>query len=526
MSLIIRFFRLVIFFLYPSICFTQSCNHSFLSDFSVTAKDTYENSIAVIQSLGQSHGTAYLVDQRGYFITAYHVVKETHQNNKALTGYIPSLSSYEVTFEFRIIDVMPERYQDLALIKIQNTDDWDRVKRYTRPLDPEFINAQSAISATCLGYPGSNIEQLNQFPGSLSSSNYHKGNTLRFNIPSDVGNSGGPLINRKGRFLGTLVEYEPRYGSFGYFSIVRNHKKLFDSIPLNAKVINFDRELLQGTLQEKDLEYILRESSNRTTALTNLELYLWGREIAKSPSRYAQIEAWSCIIQAFIDRMRDAEFIANLSHISRQDDLARNFYNSPNPTNHGQEVIRDFSKLSLGKKISFYFLNQQLTVDSVLTSDFLMEDRELLLDQVKIEAVIDGLGRKYLANLFKDYGLNLLKTYKESRRPNSQKSITDLIKSAIAFNWAVKIYEPYQANLYGNDVAESLFKLKAYKMAASVYAMAWNLGFKRDHVKDSFMFMQALSKGTEDIESIPSLTPNSLDKYLAGLLAEQEGPSL
>ncbi len=493
----------------------EDCKYSFSADFEISPIRTYNSSIAIIATEGSKHGTAYLIDGRGYFITAYHVIKDFQQGLKIL-GHIPQLSSFHDRLEFEVVEFLEDRFIDLALLKVIDND-WKKVSEYTTPLDPEFGEVNTDEWATCLGYPGSSTSSINKFDGTLVSE--RRFNTLQFQMSTYTGNSGGPLVNKKGRFLGTLVEYDSYNQNYGYFSLMENHKKLFDHIPINAKINDLEKQILRGNLAEKDLQVFLREGIN-AYSLSNLEMYLWGRKIAQKP--YIKLpEIWNCVMQAFSIRIPNANFLKELYHISTIDDVARDLINTSwtaKLAGEEQRTIDDFLKMALEEKIAWYFKDRNLKFDSVLTPKYFLNNKvDDLFDSVRIKSVEKGYGKRYVSNLMKDYALNLLNTAKKSQDFNAATTRTQFIKAAIAFNWAAKIYEPFRARIYGNYIGECLFKLGEFSIAAEVYASAWNSGFNPSFVLSSYKFMSNLSNSSTTIEQAPKINGSKLDEQLSTL---------
>lgn len=137
--------------------------------------------------------TAFLIDQRGFLLTSYHVVK----NNVSIVVEIRSDSLIEVSADLVAFD---ERL-DIALLQLDTTLSlqFDRV--------PFTINGEAdrGEEVFTLGYPTSKTDGVYEL-GAIASSTGFKDDTVSYqvSIAINAGNSGSPLFNTKGELIGIV----------------------------------------------------------------------------------------------------------------------------------------------------------------------------------------------------------------------------------------------------------------------------------------------------------------------------------
>ncbi len=147
---------------------------------------------------GECTGTGFFINNKGHFITNYHVVDEA----KVIQIKIPSLG-FEM-FEAEIIGVSPER--DIALLKLKD-DDFKRVQAelgeeipFLKLGDSDSVLRTQEIMA--LGYPLS-LPTLKSTQGTVSGRERLGCHSyLQTTAPLNPGNSGGPALDLSGEVIG------------------------------------------------------------------------------------------------------------------------------------------------------------------------------------------------------------------------------------------------------------------------------------------------------------------------------------
>jgi S1-C subfamily serine protease len=137
-------------------------------------------------------GTGFLVDVKGYLVTNAHVVENVKyvavQNAKGQ--------------EFRAKIVFTDSKRDLAILKVVDTS-------FKSPANIPYTikNGSTAIAESIfsLGFPR-NDDDIVYGEGYLAAKTGYNGDTLavQISINANRGNSGSPIINRKGEIIGVL----------------------------------------------------------------------------------------------------------------------------------------------------------------------------------------------------------------------------------------------------------------------------------------------------------------------------------
>jgi S1-C subfamily serine protease len=146
----------------------------------------------------KGYGTGFLVQNNGYIITNYHVVKNANKikvidNNK------------NISFNAEIIE--KDISNDLALLKVM--DQKFLTLGYSVPYTISKSPVKISDRVFCLGYPdpknlGTKIKYVE---GIISALTGFKDNFSNIQITAPVypGNSGSPLFNEKGELIGVIV---------------------------------------------------------------------------------------------------------------------------------------------------------------------------------------------------------------------------------------------------------------------------------------------------------------------------------
>ncbi|MDB9971179.1 serine protease [Alphaproteobacteria bacterium] len=157
----------------------------------VDAKEAIEDNPKEIpinpdKNQGVASGTAFAVNNNGYFVTNEHVVRNCSSLGIVMKGEIYPASIYSKNSEL-----------DLAIIKTNPSISESYIK-----FSPEIKTGQS-ISA--LGYPLVDVlgAEIKVTTGIISSMSGYKGNNnhLGFTAPIQPGNSGGPIVDQYNRLV-------------------------------------------------------------------------------------------------------------------------------------------------------------------------------------------------------------------------------------------------------------------------------------------------------------------------------------
>lgn len=154
-------------------------------------------------------GTGFFIDKEGHILTNYHVI----QNTSEIKINIPSINNKLLKAD--VIGIYPER--DIALLKLTSSSKNFLIKKINKIShlqlgdsnnikSGEFIltlgypkNSPNLISTIGLiGTPNINNYIFNQFPHNFPDLY----NYIEISAPINRGNSGGPLLNYKGKVIG------------------------------------------------------------------------------------------------------------------------------------------------------------------------------------------------------------------------------------------------------------------------------------------------------------------------------------
>ncbi|MBI5371710.1 MAG: trypsin-like peptidase domain-containing protein [Sphingobacteriales bacterium] len=135
-------------------------------------------------------GTGFIIDAKGYLVTNAHVVEGAHniaiQNNKG---------------EFTARVVYIDQLRDIAILKIED----ENFKPFTSvPYAISKTESKLAEPIFTLGFPRNDVVVYGQ--GYLSAKTGFNGDTLscQLELAANRGNSGSPILNKKGEVIGIL----------------------------------------------------------------------------------------------------------------------------------------------------------------------------------------------------------------------------------------------------------------------------------------------------------------------------------
>lgn len=177
-------------------------------------------------------GTGFLIDPKGYIVTSAHVLTDA-------TGVILQNNAGH---EFRAKILMTDRSRDLAILKIE---DEDFSPRASLPYGISRTGIELAEPVFTMGYPK---DEVVYGEGYLSASSGLEGDTLSYQITisANPGNSGGPVINRKGEVIGILNARQAKAEGVVFAIRARNIHRLVEEMKEN----DIDRDLKLSTYSQ------------------------------------------------------------------------------------------------------------------------------------------------------------------------------------------------------------------------------------------------------------------------------------
>ena len=198
-------------------------------------------------------GTSFIIDPKGYLITSAHVVEG------ARNIYVQHNDGHD--YKARL--VMSDRKRDLALLQI---DDDDFKPGSPLPYGFNTRGTELAEPVFTLGYPK---DEIVYGEGYLSARSGLKGDTLAYQISinANPGNSGGPILNRKGEEVGILNARQTEAEGVVFAVRARNIVRFVDEvkamdtdvqvkIPTQSSLRNLDR--VQQVRKIQDCVYMVK----------------------------------------------------------------------------------------------------------------------------------------------------------------------------------------------------------------------------------------------------------------------------
>ena len=138
-------------------------------------------------------GSSFLIDGKGYLITNAHVLEG------ATSASVYNKEGKEFSASIAFLNVE----QDLAILKIIDSD-FETIKNLPYSFKSNIGNLGEEIYT--IGFPNFPRTDVVYNVGYLSSLKGYNGDTLAYQIQlnSNHGNSGGPILNKKGEIIGVL----------------------------------------------------------------------------------------------------------------------------------------------------------------------------------------------------------------------------------------------------------------------------------------------------------------------------------
>lgn len=214
--------------------------------------DYYDSSIS---SNIVSSGTGFALNEYGYIVTNDHVIKNTEDI------FVRGINSdFENKYKAKI--VLRDNKNDLAIIKIID----NRIQIFDAP--PYSFNktvSEVGESVFTLGYPLSTTmgDEIKVTSGIISSKSGFKGDVTTYQVSTPVqpGNSGGPLLDKKGNIIGVIVSKHSEAENASYAIkisyLINMLSSSIETIELNNSN-SMQKENLQNQVKKiRDFVYII-----------------------------------------------------------------------------------------------------------------------------------------------------------------------------------------------------------------------------------------------------------------------------
>ena len=201
-----------------------------------------------INSINENSGSGFIIDQEGYVVTNYHVIKNAiSQKNK--DDKIVVIKMYGGTqFSIDPDNIFFDSLTDLAIFKIDGYN-------FTPPIKGDSDKVKVGSEVIALGNPLGLFDmsfEPTATKGIVSGKNIDFGldedfgsvykNMIQTDASINPGNSGGPLLNRDGKIIGIntfiITGSEEYKGSVGLnFAIPINRAvKIIEELKINGKI--------------------------------------------------------------------------------------------------------------------------------------------------------------------------------------------------------------------------------------------------------------------------------------------------
>jgi len=197
----------------------------------------------------KSYGSGFIISPNGYIVTNHHVVES---NNKIIVDVMINgeTKSYEATV------IQKDKQNDLAIIKIKDTSFNIGTVKYSFSETGSF-NVGAAVFT--IGYPmalNGMGKEAKYTDGKVSAKTGYNGeiNSFQTTIPTQPGNSGGPVFNEKGQLVGIANAGIPSADNVSYAIKVNYLKAIIDLLP--------ETPLPSGTIETLSMEEKIKVLTN------------------------------------------------------------------------------------------------------------------------------------------------------------------------------------------------------------------------------------------------------------------------
>lgn len=193
-----------------------------------------------------SSGTGFIISQKGYVVTNYHVIEKIEKCYVEL-----KINNEAKTYEAEVVQKDPK--SDLAILKIKGVSlDATQFKiPYTYPTNSSDVGTP----VFTLGFPmalTSMGKEVKFTDGKISAKTGYQGDigSYQTSVPVQPGNSGGPLFDNDGRLVGVINAKIMEADNVSYAIKSSNLKNLYDLLPEPIELDN-KNEITGLTLEQK-----------------------------------------------------------------------------------------------------------------------------------------------------------------------------------------------------------------------------------------------------------------------------------
>lgn len=193
-----------------------------------------------------STGTGFIISQKGYVVTNFHVIEKVEKCFVEL-----KINNESKTFEAEVVQKDPK--SDLAILKIKGTtlDEAQFKIPYSYPNSTSDVGTQ----VFTLGFPMALTamgKEVKFTDGKISAKTGYQGDigSYQTSVPVQPGNSGGPLFDNEGKLVGVINAKIMDADNVSYAIKSSNLRNLYELLP--EKIETEDKNEIAGlTLEQK-----------------------------------------------------------------------------------------------------------------------------------------------------------------------------------------------------------------------------------------------------------------------------------
>jgi len=163
------------------------------------------DAVVYIENKSGIIGAGFFINEDGYIITNHHVVQDGYGNTVSASR-IRVKTKYGYAYDVVSIDITPDFYGlDIAILKINQ-----KISNYLPLKSTDAIVGEEVVA---IGHPAG--DSWNQSAGTISKIRTADNYLIQHHVPTDEGNSGGPLINAKGQVVAVVTGYKKMFDNYG-----------------------------------------------------------------------------------------------------------------------------------------------------------------------------------------------------------------------------------------------------------------------------------------------------------------------
>ncbi|MGF6859280.1 trypsin-like peptidase domain-containing protein [Paraburkholderia sp. CI3] len=220
-------------------------------------------------------GTGYIIDaEQGYILTDDHVVNTLSPGQKI---YAISPAFPQQQLEASVVKTLKAPV-DLALLKLVTP-----LKKKVRPIDITLRGPRNAETLYAMDYPHIGDQPSVFHEQTVKVVAFPDGSIEVSRALAMGGDSGGPLLDPSGSSMGTCRQEVGIGATAARYEPMSQGETLLDQIPLSPRMSEIDDRLRSGKISEEELKKDLVKKQDNPT---NLELYVWSRQIIKNKKDY------------------------------------------------------------------------------------------------------------------------------------------------------------------------------------------------------------------------------------------------